>query len=94
MKIALGADHAGFPLKERVKQWLIEQGVQVDDKGTFSNESVDYPDFARIVGEAVAAKQADRGILGEGPAPVPDAGAMMCRRRHLAEETADSRRAR
>ncbi|MBZ5566707.1 MAG: ribose 5-phosphate isomerase B [Acidobacteriia bacterium] len=63
MKIALGADHAGFPLKERVKQWLIEQGVQVDDKGTFSNESVDYPDFARIVGEAVAAKQADRGIL-------------------------------
>ncbi|MBZ5628842.1 MAG: ribose 5-phosphate isomerase B [Acidobacteriia bacterium] len=63
MKIALGADHAGFPLKERVKQWLLEQRVQVDDKGTFSNESVDYPDFARLVGEAVAAKQTDRGIL-------------------------------
>ena len=63
MNIALGADHAGFPLKERVKQWLLEQRVQVDDKGTFSNESVDYPDFARLVGEAVAAKQTDRGIL-------------------------------
>jgi ribose 5-phosphate isomerase B len=63
MKIALGADHAGFPLKERVKQWLLELGVQVDDKGTSSADSVDYPDYARKVGEEVAAKKADRGIL-------------------------------
>ncbi len=63
MRIALGADHAGFPLKEKIKQWLIEQGVQVEDKGTLSSESVDYPDFARKVGEEVAAKKADRGIL-------------------------------
>ncbi len=63
MKIALGADHAGFPLKEKVKQWLMEQGLEVDDKGTLSNESVDYPDFARKVGEEVAGKKADRGIL-------------------------------
>ena len=63
MKIALGADHAGFPLKEKIKHWLTEQGVQVDDKGTLSTESVDYPDFARKVGEEVASKKADRGIL-------------------------------
>jgi ribose 5-phosphate isomerase B len=63
MKIALGADHAGFPLKEKIKQWLAEQGVQVDDKGALSTESVDYPDFARKVGEDVATKKADRGIL-------------------------------
>ena len=63
MKIALGADHAGFPLKEKIKQWLTEEGQQVDDKGTLSNDSVDYPDFARKVGEEVAAKKVDRGIL-------------------------------
>lgn len=63
MKIAIGADHAGFELKECVKQHLAEQGVEVDDRGTGSNESVDYPDFARSVGEEVAARQADFGIL-------------------------------
>jgi ribose 5-phosphate isomerase B len=63
MKIALGADHAGFPLKEKVKQWLIEQGVQVHDQGTLSTDSVDYPDFARKVGEEVASKKVDRGVL-------------------------------
>jgi ribose 5-phosphate isomerase B len=63
MKIALGADHAGFPLKEKIRQWLTEQGQQVDDKGTLSLDSVDYPDYARKVGEAVAAKKADRGVL-------------------------------
>jgi len=63
MKIALGADHAGFPLKQKIKQWLTEQGVEVQDEGTISNESVDYPDFARKVGEQVAGKKVDRGIL-------------------------------
>jgi ribose 5-phosphate isomerase B len=63
MKIALGADHAGFSLKQRIKQHLIEQGIVVDDLGTHSTESVDYPDFARQVGEEVAAGQADCGIL-------------------------------
>ena len=47
--IALGADHAGFPLKEKIKQWLTEQGLQVDDKGTLCLDSVDYPDYARAV---------------------------------------------
>ncbi|MFB3812582.1 MAG: ribose 5-phosphate isomerase B [Terriglobales bacterium] len=63
MKIAIGADHAGFELKEKIKQRLQQQGVQVDDQGTISTDSVDYPDFARKVGEEVARKQADLGIL-------------------------------
>ena len=64
MKIALGADHAGFELKQQIKQHLASQpGVEVDDRGTMSNESVDYPDFAKAVGEEVAAHQADVGIL-------------------------------
>src|SRR5437764_13830408 len=63
MKIAVGSDHAGFELKEKIKKMLAERGVQVHDQGTRSTESVDYPDFARDVGEEVAAKQADLGIL-------------------------------
>ena len=63
MKIALGADHAGFELKEKIKQHLITQGFDLNDRGTDSSESVDYPDFARSVGEEVAAGKADWGIL-------------------------------
>jgi ribose 5-phosphate isomerase B len=63
MKIAIGADHAGFELKDKIKQVLVQQGIEVDDKGTSSNASVDYPDYARKVGEEVAHAQADRGIL-------------------------------
>ena len=63
MKIALGADHAGFELKQQIKQHLAQQGVEIDDRGTISNESVDYPDFAKQVGEDVVARKADLGIL-------------------------------
>ncbi len=63
MKIALGADHAGFELKEKIKSQLQQQGYDVVDEGTVSNESVDYPDFARKVGEDVAGGRVDRGIL-------------------------------
>ena len=63
MKIALGADHAGYELKEQIKQHLTANGVAVDDQGTLSSASVDYPDFARKVAETVAARRADRGIL-------------------------------
>ena len=63
MKIALGADHAGFELKESVKRLLTAKSIQVDDRGTHSAESVDYPDFARAVAEEVARRQADFGIL-------------------------------
>ncbi|HWR35214.1 MAG TPA: ribose 5-phosphate isomerase B [Clostridia bacterium] len=63
MKIAIGADHAGFELKQKVKDHLVAAGYNVEDEGTVSNESVDYPDFARNVGKHVAQKKADLGIL-------------------------------
>ena len=63
MKIAIGADHAGFQLKEKIRQRLQQQGITVDDQGTNSTDSVDYPDYARKVGEEVAHHQADLGIL-------------------------------
>lgn len=61
--IALGADHAGLPLKEDLKAWLIAQGYDVVDLGTQSPDSVDYPDYAAAVGGAVTAGKADRGVL-------------------------------
>ncbi len=63
MNIAMGADHAGFEQKELLKNYLIEQGFTVHDKGCFSEERVDYPDFAKTVSEAVAAGEADFGVL-------------------------------
>ncbi|MCK5878318.1 MAG: RpiB/LacA/LacB family sugar-phosphate isomerase, partial [Holophagae bacterium] len=54
MKIAIGSDHGGFPLKEIVKSYLQENGHDVTDLGCFSSESVDYPDFALKVAEKVA----------------------------------------
>jgi ribose 5-phosphate isomerase B len=62
-KVALGADHAGFALKESLKSWLIDQNYQVLDYGTHSPEPVDYPDYAALVGEAVAAEKVERGVL-------------------------------
>ncbi len=63
MRIALAADHAGFPFKAQVKARLNEQGHEVLDLGTVSTAPVDYPDFAEAVGEALAASRAERGIL-------------------------------
>lgn len=63
MKIAIGADHAGFDEKEKVRSLLDRIGVEYKDMGTDSAASVDYPDFARKVGEAVAGGEYDRGIL-------------------------------
>jgi ribose 5-phosphate isomerase B len=63
MKIALAADHAGFEEKEQIKKTLDELGVEYDDMGTVSTESVDYPDYARKVGEAVAKGEAQQGLL-------------------------------
>jgi len=62
MKIYLGADHAGFGLKEAVKRYIIELGHEIDDMGTTSEESVDYPDFARKVA-AMIGKNVGYGIL-------------------------------
>lgn len=63
MLVALGADHAGFGLKEALKRTLDARGVRWLDVGTAGTTSVDYPDFAAQVAEAVAAGRADRGIL-------------------------------
>ena len=63
MKVALGADHGGFKLKEYVKKLLSEMGHDVLDYGTFSEDSVDYPEFALKVVKAILDGEAQRGIL-------------------------------
>ncbi len=63
MIIALGSDHAGFDLKQELLAQVRELGYEVLDCGTDSTAPVDYPDFARKVGEAVASGQAERGVL-------------------------------
>ena len=63
MSIAVGADHAGWTLKESLKAWLIERGHDVIDFGTHSPDSVDYPDYAAQVGESVAVGKVERGVL-------------------------------
>ncbi len=62
-RIAIGADHAGYHSKEIVKKYLEEAGYPVDDLGTWSDESVDYPDYAKAVAERVAAGEDQFGIL-------------------------------
>jgi ribose 5-phosphate isomerase B len=63
MKIALGADHVGFALKQRVCDYLQSRGIEVEDLGPPGTEPVDYPDYAEKVAMQVAAGQADYGIL-------------------------------
>lgn len=66
MKIALGTDHAGFRLKEKVKALVESLGHDVHDFGTFSEEAVDYPVFVRPAAEAVARGECERGIVFGG----------------------------
>lgn len=63
MQIAIGADHAGFGLKQELKEALSGQGLDVLDFGTFNAESTDYPDYAGRVAREVSEGRADRGIL-------------------------------
>jgi RpiB/LacA/LacB family sugar-phosphate isomerase len=63
MKIAMGADHAAFPLKNHLRDSLRLAGHEVTDFGTDSAESTDYPDYAKLVAESVASGASDRGIL-------------------------------
>jgi len=63
MKIAIGADHGGYHHKEAIKDHLIERGFEVKDFGTFSEASVDYNDYAKLVAESVKNHEYDRGIL-------------------------------
>jgi ribose 5-phosphate isomerase B len=63
MRIAIGSDHRGFDVKRRILATLKQLGHEVNDLGTESNDSVDYPDFAFQVAKAVSASQVERGIL-------------------------------
>ena len=74
MKMAIGTDHAGYDLKEILKKHLESRGIDVEDFGTDSDESVDYPDFIRPAAESVAKGENDLGIVlggsGNGEAMV------------------------
>ncbi|CAN5914986.1 hypothetical protein BH11MYX3_BH11MYX3_29680 [soil metagenome] len=63
MKIAVAADHAGFPLKQRALEVIRAHGHEAIDLGTHSTEPVDYPDIAKLLGEAVQRGDAERGVL-------------------------------
>lgn len=63
MRIAIGADHAGYTLKETLAAYMRERGIEVIDFGTHGPDPVDYPDYARVVAEAVARGEADFGVL-------------------------------
>ena len=62
-KVSIGADHGGFFLKNAISESLKSEGFEVFDKGTFSTDSVDYPDYALKVAEAVSQGQVDKGII-------------------------------
>jgi ribose 5-phosphate isomerase B len=62
-RIIIGSDHAGFKLKESLKNYLIKKGIKIEDVGTYSNESCDYPDFALKVAKAISENKYKMGIL-------------------------------
>ncbi len=92
MRIAIAGDHRGFRLKEDLKAFLGTEGITVDDRGPFGEESVDYPDYGEAVARLVASGSSDRGVLicstGIGMSVVankfPRVRAALC----LSEETA------
>ncbi len=61
--VVIGCDHAGFPLKEKVKSYLLEKGIEVEDKGTHSLDSVNYTDYGAEVASEVSSGAYSRGIL-------------------------------
>ena len=63
MKLVIGSDHGGYELKEDVKQYLIEKGYDVEDVGTFSTASCDYPDIAKAACAKIQSGECDKGIL-------------------------------
>jgi ribose 5-phosphate isomerase B len=93
VRIAMGCDHAGYPLKEALKIFLSEEGHEVEDFGTDSEEMVDYPDFCAAAARAVVDGRADRGIVlggsGQGEQlaanKVQGARAALCNDQYLAE---------
>ena len=87
--VALAADHAGFELKEKIAAYLKDAGFEILDLGTHNKEPVDYPDFARAIGEALQQQEADRGILicGSGVGACVAANKMSTIRAGLCHDT-------
>lgn len=63
MRIAIGADHAGFPLKQQIRDFLIELGHEVKDLGTHDTVAVDYPDYAEAVALSILEEEVERGVV-------------------------------
>jgi ribose 5-phosphate isomerase B len=63
MKIGIGSDHGGFELKAYIIEYFKEKGIEFTDYGTYSSDSVDYPDYGKKVAEAVISKEVDKGIV-------------------------------
>lgn len=95
MIISIGSDHGGFELKEEIIKYLSVKHYSVEDRGCFSNDSVDYPDIAEIVGDDINKKNAHRGILicGTGIGismaanKIKGIRAALCTSEHMAEMT-------
>ena len=63
MKIVIGSDHRGYPLKEQIKKYFDNSKIEYKDVGTISTESVDYPDYAKLAGAAINDENFDYGVL-------------------------------
>ena len=63
MIISIGADHAGFSVKEKIRKYLDSKGYTIIDKGTYSEDSVDYPEFGHVVGNSVQGGESTKGIV-------------------------------
>lgn len=95
MKIAVASDHGGFALKEKIAAYLTEAGHEVENLGTYSEDSVDYPEYGKKCAEAVVSGQADRGIVVCGTGigisiaanKVHGARCALCTSVHMAEMT-------
>lgn len=95
MKIAVAGDHGGFALKEKIAAYLEEAGYEVENLGTYSEDSVDYPEYGKKCAEAVVSGQADRGIVVCGTGigisiaanKVHGARCALCTSVHMAEMT-------
>lgn len=94
--IALGADHAGFSLKQIIAQHLLVEGHQIVDCGTHDESRVDYPDYGAAVGESVSTGEADRGIVvcGSGIGIVMAAGKISGIRAATVHDTVSARLSR
>ena len=95
-RMVVGSDHAGFRAKENIKKYLQDAGYAVEDMGTHSEDSVDYPDFAKAVGERVAAANGALGVLvcGTGIGVSIAANKVEGIRAALAHDSLTARRAR